>query len=247
MALINSFNAGVTISGTDTQTMPAGNQQLVGRTSIDVFSNKTLDTTCTLNGAMVTLASGTAAQPPMTWAPGTILSVTAAHADEYGSDSGERYFTNGNATRMKYLLGYYVVTSGGVTSANTTTLDSVPQLGVSVAAYSKWYFEANMTCNSSTAAGLVWGVNGPANSLLEAFAVGSGATNFTGMRWERVNALNTRTTGAFNQIAQDGWVRIAGTLTTSGTAGTLQMQFAKTTGGTAAVYRGASMIVMKVG
>ena len=143
-----------------------------------------------------------------------------------------------------HIRSYFGRVTGSDATTTGTTLTYIPGLLVSLGANKVYAFEAVLSCNSSTTAGIRFGVDCSAISpTIEAQITGTGSS--TTPKAERIHAFNTAT-GAFITVASDGVITIRGTITTGNLGGDLVIQYAKVTSGTAKVYINSRLSVQEI-
>jgi hypothetical protein len=167
--------------------------------------------------------------------------------------NGQALTTNGSGTLSWATANTFQPTYALVTTTQTTTSTSlvdIPGLSVALSPSSTYEFEAVLTVASSSTAGTNYGINytGTGTNTVEALIDGNvdlGAGGHT--LFQRISALNTSPTNTYNLVTNDGGMLIKGTITTGATAGgNLTVQFKKVTSGTATVYKGSMLKVIKI-
>ena len=161
----------------------------------------------------------------------------ATYALEVGGD----IYATGNLRGT--LLGGTGYCTGDVTTSGQTLTD-VTGLAQVLAANEVWAFDVNIDMNSTSSAGIQFGITAPSGATIEWSQDGS-TTGVTAANYARSTALATALT-AVCTVAGDGIVRIKGTVFNGATPGNLQIQFLKVTSGTAKVYKGASIVSRKL-
>ena len=142
-----------------------------------------------------------------------------------------------NSVRV-YVSGSNVTTTG-------QSAASVTGLAFSIAANEKWVARVHMKVGSSSVAGMSVAVSFPAGATVTADWFGVTLTN-PATAWEQTTASGTLTTTSFDTLsattaAVGAFVNGEITVANGATPGTVQVQFAKTTSGTATVYVGSFM------
>jgi len=123
-------------------------------------------------------------------------------------------------------------------STASLTAVSVTGLKVTLPANSLWEFECVMVMNSSDASGVKQAVSGPAGSALSCLFEGEANNSFPGTAQHGVGTLSANALGTVG-AANDVIGIVKGFMKVAGTAGDLQMQFAKVTAGTGIVRAGS--------
>lgn len=113
----------------------------------------------------------------------------------------------------------YITSDQGTTSA--TAVDATG-MSLSVGANQDWQFEFFIIATASGAAGMKVAINGPAGATVGAIARGTSAAPL------QITALATLTAAVMTSSASG--IHIFGVMRTSGTSGTLQLQFASADG-----------------
>jgi hypothetical protein len=120
-----------------------------------------------------------------------------------------------------------------VTSSYTTTSASAQNatgLSFAIGASETWSFEFFIFHGCDNTGGNKFAITVPAGASFRSVAVGKAAAT-TAIRSERMEVSGTLTS-AFNAEANsNGWTQINGTVTSSGTSGTVQLQYASATAG----------------
>jgi hypothetical protein len=148
----------------------------------------------------------------------------------------------GNLTAAGVVtLGGFAKVGPGNFVVAATALTNVTGLTFATVANAVYAFEAWLSINSSTVAGMAVGVNhSGAGATVEAQATGSGNPASI-----RINALNTAV-GQFDTSALDLGILITGLLTVGANAGNLTIQVSKLGTGNATVYAGSLLKVQRV-
>lgn len=128
----------------------------------------------------------------------------------------------------------------------TTTLDTagdITGLAASVATNSIYYFNGSMHIGCNNTGGVKFAITIPGSATIWVAFMGR-TSAASGAVTTFVNATGTLTTTALNIVNDgNGNVIVSGTVTTGGTAGTVQFQFASTTAGqTSTVYQEGTTI-----
>jgi hypothetical protein len=130
----------------------------------------------------------------------------------------------------------------------TTVLTATNITGLSFAVNNGevWSFECYIRNNKSAlTAGIKYALNAPAASALEGQIEGTTSAT-TAVQNERISALATLTTAAFNTVANaEGFVRIVGVVV-AGANGTVQIQHASVTSGTATARANSYITARKI-
>lgn len=137
------------------------------------------------------------------------------------------------------------VVSGSNVTTTSQSAASVTGLSFAIAANEVWIVKVHMKVGSSSAAGIQVAVSFPASATVTADWFGTTLTNGTNA-YEQTTASGTLTTTSFDTLgattaAVGAFVDGRITVINSTNAGTVQIQFAKTTSGTATVYAGSHL------
>jgi hypothetical protein len=131
----------------------------------------------------------------------------------------------------------------------TTTLltaQNITGLSFSVLSGEVWSFECYIRNNKSAlTAGIKYAVNAPATSTLEAQLQGTTSAT-TAVQNERLSALATLSANAYNTVANaEGFASIVGVVV-AGANGTVQIQHASVTSGTATARANSYITARKI-
>lgn len=153
------------------------------------------------------------------------------------------------ATSTNHEQSQTAVVAGGNQTTTAQTAQNITGLSLAIAANETWVYIVHMKVGTSSAAGTQYAVNFPSGATVTAdwFGTTSAATAFTN---EQTTAAATLTATSFNTanlaaVAVGAFIDGRITVINGANAGTVQIQHAKTTSGTATVYAGASMIGFK--
>ena len=143
-----------------------------------------------------------------------------------------------------------VTVSGSNVTTTGQTAASVTGLSFAIAANEVWVCRVHMKVGSSSATGLQVAVSFPAAATVTADWLGNTLTN-PAMAWEQTTASGTLTTTSFDTLAATtagigAFVNGEITVANGANAGTVQIQFAKTTSGTATVYIGSFLTAHRI-
>jgi hypothetical protein len=224
-ALGSALTGGTAISIIAGAITNTGVTSIVAGTNISV-SGATGAVTVSLNGPLTT--------------KGDLWCWTTANARRsVGTDGQVLTADSTDATGLKWTTLASVPTTANsriTTVDQTTTLltaQNITGLSFAVNSGEVWSFECYIRNNKSAlTAGIKYAVNAPATSTLEGQIQGTTSAT-TAIQHERISALATLTTAAFNTVANaEGFVSIVGVVVAGGN-GTVQIQHASVTSGTA--------------
>lgn len=140
--------------------------------------------------------------------------------------------------------------SGDLTTTSTSAADATG-LSFPIGANEVWSFECYMKVGSSSTAGTKYAVNVPSGATLAVQVEGQTTGNGV-FAQEQLTAAATltstafNTTGAFTTAAVGAFVAVRGVVANGSTPGTVQVQHAKVTSGTATIYANAYLIARRI-
>jgi hypothetical protein len=140
------------------------------------------------------------------------------------------------------------VIASDITTTNLTATDVTGQ-AFTVAANETWVWTAWWKVGSSTAAGCKYAVNFPAAATVVCQVWGNLAST-TAFTSDTITAAATLgvafNTGGLTTAAQGAFMMFRGSIINGANAGTVQMQQAKVTAGTASVYAGSFLQAQRI-
>jgi hypothetical protein len=126
-----------------------------------------------------------------------------------------------------------------------TTAANVAGLSFAIGANEVWIFDFILRIGSSSTTGCKYAITTPAGATLMAIVFGN-TTAITAFNEEILTASGTLTAAVYQAIAtQNGMLRISGVVRNGATAGTVQLQQAKVTSGTATVGANSSLMARR--
>jgi hypothetical protein len=127
------------------------------------------------------------------------------------------------------------------------TVQNITGLSFSIAAGEVWSFECYIRNNKSAlTAGIKYAVSVPAASSLDLWLSGTTSAT-TAMQNERISATATLSANAYNTVANaEGFVNISGVVVAGATPGTVQIQHASVTSGTATARANSYITARKI-
>lgn len=158
---------------------------------------------------------------------------------------GEAFTLNGEPRRFPNLAVLFMRrnwfqygrTPADRTTTSTTAVNVLP-LSFSADVNEEWIFSFRLRVGSSSAAGIKVALTFPAGATLRATVKGnSGAV--TTISSEQITASGTLGQVWCAAAINNGWLEIDGVIVNGATAGTVQLQAAKVTSGTATVFQGS--------
>lgn len=135
----------------------------------------------------------------------------------------------------------YMNTTDATTTSNSTT--SVNGFGYHIPANQTWAFEYNLLITGPTN-GIHFGFNGPAASTITAVAFGSTSAVGT-FSAASILFLNNVESVVFNSASTSITMRITGTMQTSSTSGTCQLQWESVTSGNTSTIKAGSYFIAR--
>jgi len=159
---------------------------------------------------------------------------------------------NVGTSLKNWLAGYFVTIYGRLSGLGAARLDgnvtttsltaaNITGLSFPIAVNETVRFEANLNNGNSGTTGNKFAVNFPSGATLNCHTEGS-TSGPTAMTQSKITAAATLTTEIYHTLAsQVGRATIIGTVKNGSTAGTVQLQFAAVTSGTATINAGSSL------
>lgn len=150
---------------------------------------------------------------------------------------------------MAANTGHLATATAVVTSNQTTTGQSaanITGLALTIGANETWTYVVHMKIGSSSVTGTQYAVNFPSGATVTADWVANVLTN-AASAYEQTTAAATLTATSFNTLsattaAVGAFCDAIITVINGATPGTVQIQHAKTTSGTATCYAGATLV-----
>jgi hypothetical protein len=154
-----------------------------------------------------------------------------------------------NLTQPAAAAAAATAANARLTADQTTTLltaQNITGLSFAVSSGEVWSFECYIRNNKSAlTAGIKYAVNAPAASTLEAQLQGTTSAT-TAVQNERLSALATLSANAYNTVANaEGFASIVGVVV-AGANGTVQIQHASVTSGTATARANSYITARKI-
>lgn len=150
---------------------------------------------------------------------------------------------------MAASSGHLATATAVITSNQTTTgqtAANITGLSMSIGANETWVYVVHLKVGSSSVTGTQYAVNFPSGATVTADWCGTVLTN-PASAYEQTTAATTLTTTSFDTLsattaAVGAFVDATIVVINGATPGTVQIQHAKTTSGTATAYAGGTMV-----
>ncbi len=193
------------------------------------------------SGLLVTDGSGV---PSIATAiPNGVTSTTQS-----AGDNSTKVATTAYADRAAYYEQVLVITGGSDVTTTSNVASNITGLAATVATSSKYFFTGTIHVGCNNTGGVKIAITLPASATMYIWTTGktSGSTGYTSEPLTTSGSLNTVAYIVANSSA--GYIDVRGTVTTAGTAGTVQFQFASGTNTqtSTAYLEGTGIICKKV-
>ncbi len=138
-------------------------------------------------------------------------------------------------------MGIYTFTTSDLTTSSLTAID-VPQMTFPLTCNAEvWSFDFQLIIGSNSIAGLRIALTVPLGAAFRAWAIGSGATR-NGLIVDPMSVSGTLGTPFNTFSGTQNFLQVRGGIRNGGFGGSVQLQVAKVTSGTATLHAGSFFI-----
>ncbi len=169
---------------------------------------------------------------------GSSAALSAGNIGRIIFDAGlERFTTSMNGGAYRNISAESTARLSSDATTTSTTATNVTGLSFSIGSNETMNFEFNLRTGSSSNAGIQVAITFPAGATMLATAVGTttASGSAAAMGTDVMTASGTLGISFNTETSQTGVLNIKGIVVNGGTGGTVQLQFAKTTSGTATI------------